>query len=134
MKRNGRTGWPINLALLVFPLLAPLSLAAQAAFGAQMRRMDLNVPLYVCFWAAQFIALACFLWAFFLKKARRHPLAAVGGLLVLTVCALPPVLKAVSYSLYSAFYGQLQTAILLYVLIFTLYILLLIDCSVKRGA
>ena len=24
--------------------------------------------LYVCFWAAQFIALACFLWAFFLKK------------------------------------------------------------------
>ena len=49
MKRNGRTGWPINLALLVFPLLAPLSLAAQAAFGAQMRRMDLNVPLYVCF-------------------------------------------------------------------------------------
>ena len=75
-----------------------------------------------------------FLWAFFLKKARRHPLAAVGGLLVLTVCALPPVLKAVSYSLYSAFYGQLQTAILLYGLIFTLYILLLIDCSVKRGA
>ncbi|MEY8358631.1 hypothetical protein AALA99_06375 [Anaerotruncus colihominis] len=121
-----------DLALLAFPLLAPLSLTAQAVFEAQARRMELNAPLFVCFWAAQFIALAGFLWAFFLRKARRHLLAVVGGLFVLIVCALPPVLKTVSFSLHSAVYGQIQMSILLYGLTFTLYILLLIDDAVKR--
>lgn len=133
-KRSGRAGLVANLVLLVFPLLPSLSLAAQAAFGTQMRRMELNVPLYVCFLAAQFIVLGGFFWAFFLRKARHHMSAVLGALLVLTVCALPPVLKAVSFSLYSAVYGQIQMSILLYGLTFTLYILLLIDDAVKRRA